>query len=166
MVTSLAHHTNLTAGDLERFMGLSVGFDRMFNRMMNSPTTQQDSGYPPYNIRKVDDYNYVIEIALAGFSERDIEVEVADGVISVRSKEDKDTDTPAERCFSKNQYVHRGIAQRSFSKSWTLSDDMIVNGAEFQNGLLNINLEKVVPDEKKPRIVPITVPNVIEHKKK
>ena len=159
MVTSLAHHTNLTAGDLERFMGLSVGFDRMFNRMMNSPTTQQDSGYPPYNIRKVDDYNYVIEIALAGFSERDIEVEVADGVISVRSKEDKDTDNT-------NQYVHRGIARRSFSKSWTLSDDMIVNGAEFQNGLLNINLEKVVPDEKKPRIVPITTPNVIEHKKK
>jgi len=157
MVT-LAHHTNFTAGDLERFMGLSVGFDSMFNRMMNFTPTQQDSGYPPYNIRKVDDYNYVIEIALAGFSERDIEVEVADGVISVRSKEDKDT--------AEAEYVHRGIARRSFSKSWTLSDDMIVNGAEFQNGLLNINLEKVVPDEKKPRIVPITVPNVIEHKKK
>jgi len=160
MVT-LAHHTNFTAGDLERFMGLSIGFDRMFNRMMNFPSTQQESGYPPYNIRKVDDYNYVIEIALAGFSERDIEVEVADGVISVRSLGEKgkqNLDTP--------DYVHRGIANRSFSKSWTLSDDMIVNGAEFQNGLLNINLEKVVPDEKKPRIVPITTPNVIEHKKK
>ena len=160
MVT-LAHHTNFTAGDLERFMGLSIGFDSMFNRMMNFPTTQQESGYPPYNIRKVDDYNYVIEIALAGFSERDIEVEVADGVISVRSLGEKgkqNLDTP--------DYVHRGIANRSFSKSWTLSDDMIVNGAEFQNGLLNINLEKVVPDEKKPRIVPITTPNVIEHKKK
>jgi len=160
MVT-LAHHTNFTAGDIERFMGLSIGFDSMFNRMMNFPTTQQESGYPPYNIRKVDDYNYVIEIALAGFSERDIEVEVADGVISVRSLGEKgkqNLDTP--------DYVHRGIANRSFSKSWTLSDDMIVNGAEFQNGLLNINLEKVVPDEKKPRIVPITTPNVIEHKKK
>ncbi len=160
MVT-LAHHTNFTAGDLERFMGLSVGFDSMFNRLMNFPTTQQESGYPPYNIRKVDDYNYVIEIALAGFSESDIEVEVADGVISVRSLGEKgkqNLDTP--------DYVHRGIANRSFSKSWTLSDDMVVNGAEFQNGLLNINLEKVVPEEKKPRIVPITTPNVIEHKKK
>ena len=155
MVT-LAHHTNFTAGDLERFMGLSVGFDSLFNRI---PTVaQQDNAYPPYNIRKVDDYNYVIEIALAGFSERDIEVEVADGVVSIRSKEDKDT--------VETEYVHRGIASRSFSRSWTLSDDMIVNGAEFQNGLLNINLEKVVPEEKKPRIVPITVPNVIEHKKK
>ena len=155
MVT-LAHHTNFTAGDLERFMGLSIGFDSLFDRI---PTVaQQDNGYPPYNIRKVDDYIYVIEIALAGFSERDIEVEVADGVISVRSKEDKDTDT--------TQYVPRGIARRSFARKWTLSDDMVVNGAEFQNGLLNINLEKVVPEEKKPRIVPITTPNVIEHKKK
>ena len=147
MVT-LAHHTNFTAGDLERFMGLSIGFDSMFNRMMNFPSTQQESGYPPYNIRKVDDYNYVIEIALAGFSESDIEVEVADGVISVRSKEDKDADT--------TQYVHRGIARRSFSKSWTLSDDIVVNRAEFNNGLLNISLEKVVPEEKKPRLIPIT----------
>ena len=157
MVT-LAHHTNFTAGDLERFMGLTVGFDTMFDRLMNFSPTQQESGYPPYNIRKVDDYNYVIEIALAGFSERDIEVEVADGVVSVRSKEDKDT--------VETEYVHRGIARRSFARKWTLSDDMIVNGAEFQNGLLNINLEKVVPEEKKPRIVPITIPNVIEHKKK
>ena len=155
MVT-LAHHTNFTAGDLERFMGLSIGFDSLFDRI---PTVaQQDNGYPPYNIRKVDDYIYVIEIALAGFSERDIEVEVADGVVSVRSKEDKDE--------AKTEYVHRGIARRSFARKWTLSDDMIVNGAEFQNGLLNINLEKVVPEEKKPRIVPITTPNVIEHKKK
>ena len=163
MVT-LAHHTNFTAGDIERFMGLSIGFDSMFNRMMNFPTTQQESGYPPYNIRKLDDYNYVIEIALAGFSELDIEVEVADGVISVRSKEDSNTvETVLEK---RREYVHRGIARRSFARKWTLSDDMIVNGAEFQNGLLNINLEKVVPDEKKPRIVPITTPNVIEHKKK
>ena len=154
----LSPHSPFTAGDLERFMGLTVGFDSMFNRLFSVPTETTSGGFPPYNIRKVDDYNYVIEIALAGFSESDIEVEVADGVISVRSKEDKDADT--------NQYVHRGIARRSFSKSWTLSDDMIVNGAEFQNGLLNINLEKVVPEEKKPRIVPITTPNVIEHKKK
>ena len=146
MVT-LAPHSPFTAGDLERFMGLSIGFDSMFNRLMNFPT-QQDSGYPPYNIRKVDEYNYVIELALAGFSESDIEVEVKDGTLSVRSKEDKSTD--------ESQYVHRGIARRSFSRTWTLSDDMIVKGAEFNNGLLNISLEKVVPEEKKPRLIPIT----------
>ena len=155
MVT-LAHHTNFTAGDLERFMGLSVGFDSLFNRIPLA--AQQDNAYPPYNIRKVDDYNYVIELALAGFSENDIEVEVADDTLSVRSKESNQT--------ADEQYVHRGIARRAFSRSWTLSEDMVVKGAEFQNGLLNINLEKVVPEEKKPRIVPITTPNVIEHKKK
>tara|TARA_B100001996_G_C18432450_1_gene505087 strand:+ start:116 stop:574 length:459 start_codon:yes stop_codon:yes gene_type:complete len=147
MVT-LAHHSSLTAGDLERFMGLSIGFDSMFNRVMNFPNTSQESGFPPYNIRKVDDYKYIIELALAGFSESDIEVEVADGTLTVRSKEDKSTD--------ENQYVHRGIAKRAFSKSWTLSDDIVVNSAEFNNGLLNISLEKVVPEEKKPRLIPIT----------
>ena len=156
-MVQLAHHSHFTAGDLERFMGLSVGFDSMFHRLMHSPT-QQDTGYPPYNIRKVDEYNYIIEIALAGFSEDDIEVEVADGTLTVRSKESKDT--------VEQQYVHRGIAKRIFSKAWTLSDDMIVKSAEFTNGLLNISLEKIVPEEKKPRIIPISSPSVIEHKKK
>ena len=156
MVT-LAHHSNFTAGDLERFMGLSVGFDSMFQRLMHSPT-QQDTGYPPYNIRKVDEYNYIIEIALAGFSEDDIEVEVADGTLTVRSTESKET--------AQQQYVHRGIAKRIFSKAWTLSDDMVVKSAEFTNGLLNISLEKIVPEEKKPRIIPKSTPTVIEHKKK
>ena len=156
---TLAHHTNFTAGDLERFMGLSVGFDSLFNRI---PTVaQQDNAYPPYNIRKVDDYNYVIEIALAGFSEKDVEVELTENVLSIRSIDEKgkqNLDTP--------DYVHRGIANRSFSRKFTLADDIIVRGAEFQNGLLNITLERVIPDEKKPRIIPITNPNVIEHKKK
>ena len=87
-----------------------------------------------------------------------IEVEVVDGTLTVRSKESKDT--------AEQQYVHRGIAKRIFSKAWTLSDDMIVKSAEFTNGLLNISLEKVVPEEKKPRIIPISSPSVIEHKKK
>jgi len=70
MVTSLAHHSNFTSGDLERFMGLSIGFDSMFNRLANFPQQPEGGAYPPYNIRKEDDYNFVIEIALAGFSEK------------------------------------------------------------------------------------------------
>ena len=159
MVT-LAPHTHFTAGDLDRFMGLSIGFDSMFNRLANFP--QQEGGaYPPYNIRKEDDYKFVIEIALAGFSEKDVEVELTENVLSIRSVDEKgkqNLDTP--------DYVHRGIANRSFSRKFTLADDIVVRGAEFQNGLLNITLERVIPDEKKPRIIPITNPNVIEHKKK
>jgi molecular chaperone IbpA len=161
MVTSLAHHTNFTAGDLERFMGLSIGFDSMFNRLANFPQQPEGGTYPPYNIRKEDDYKFVIELALAGFSEKDVEVELTENVLSIRSVDEKgkqNLDTP--------DYVHRGIANRSFSRKFTLADDIVVRGAEFQNGLLNITLERVIPDEKKPRMIPITNPNVIEHKKK
>jgi molecular chaperone IbpA len=160
MVT-LAHHTNFTANDLDRFMGLSIGFDSMFNRLANFPQQPEVGAYPPYNIRKEDDFNFVIELALAGFSEKDVEVELTENVLSIRSLSEKgkqNLDTP--------DYVHRGIANRSFSRKFTLADDIIVRGAEFENGLLNITLERVVPDEKKPRIIPITNPNVIEHKKK
>ncbi len=127
----------------------AVGYDRVFDQLQKYVQNNvQSSGFPPYNIRKEDDYKYVIELALAGFSESDIEVEVKDSTLTVRSKEDKGTD--------ESQYVHRGIAKRSFSRSWSLSDDMVVKGAEFNNGLLNISLEKVVPEEKKPRLIPIT----------
>jgi len=138
-------------------MGFTIGFDSLFERLFDMDTTR-DSGYPPYNIRKVNELQYTIELALAGFSENDIEVEVADGTLTVRSIESKDT--------ADSDYVHRGIARRAFSKAWTLSDDMVVKGAEFTNGLLNISLEKIVPEEKKPRIIPISSPSVIEHKKK
>ena len=85
MVTSLAHHSNFTAGDLDRFMGLSIGFDSMFNRLANFPQQPEGGAYPPYNIRKEDDYKFVIEIALAGFSEKDVEVELTENILSIRS---------------------------------------------------------------------------------
>ena len=140
------------------FKNLTVGFDSLFDQLSSLSDFEAPS-YPPYNIRKVDEYNYVIEVALAGFSEDDIEVEVADGILTVRSTEDKTSDD--------NKYVHRGIARRAFSRKWTLSDDMVVRGAEFQNGLLNISLEKVIPEEKKPRLIPIkNHSKVIDHKDK
>jgi len=160
-MVSLAPHSHFTSGDLDRFMGLSIGFDSMLDRLSNFPQQQDGGAYPPYNIRKEDDFNFVIELALAGFSEKDVEIELTENVLSIRSTGDKgkqNLDTP--------DYVHRGIANRSFSRKFTLADDIIVKGAEFENGLLNITLERVVPDEKKPRIIPITNPNVIEHKKK
>lgn len=159
-MVSLAPHSAFTANDLERFMGLSIGFDSMFNRLANFPQ-QENGSYPPYNIRKEDDFNFVIELALAGFSEKDVEIELTENVLSIRS-----TDERGKQNLDTPDYVHRGIANRSFSRKFSLADDIIVKGAEFENGLLNITLERVVPDEKKPRIIPITNPNVIEHKKK
>ena len=93
------------------------------------------------------DFNYVIEMALAGLSKDDLEVEVSDGTLSVRSKDKKDDEA--------GELLHRGISYRKFSRSWTLADDVVVNEAKMENGMLLIHLEHVVPEEKKPRLVKI-----------
>ena len=129
-------------------MGLTVGFDTFFDRLFDMDSTR-DSGYPPYNIRKLNEVQYVIEVALAGFSKDDIEVEVTDGKLVIRSTEDKEGESQSD------SFVHKGIAKRAFSRSFTLSDDIIVKGADLKDGMLNIDLEKVIPEEKKPRLIPI-----------
>ena len=143
----LARHSAFTPQDLQKMMGFSVGFDSVFDRFFDMDTTR-DSGYPPYNIRKINEAQYVIEIALAGFSKDDIEIEVTEGNLAVRSKKEEETN-------GDDSFVHKGIAKRSFLRSWTLSDDIIVKGADLKDGMLIINLEKVIPDEKKPRLIQI-----------
>ena len=124
----------------------AVGYDKMFDNLSryvdNSVTS---TGFPPYNIRKEGDYHYVIEMALAGFSKEDIEVEVADGTLSVRS--DKKDDAADN--------LYRGISFRKFNRKFTLSDDIVVNDAALDNGMLTINLERIVPEEKKPRLIEV-----------
>ena len=144
---TLARHSAFTPQDLQKMMGFSVGFDSIFDRFFDMDTTR-DSGYPPYNIRKINEAQYVIEIALAGFSKDDIEVELTEGTLAVRSKKEEETN-------GDDSFVHKGIAKRSFLRSWTLSDDIIVKGADLKDGMLIINLEKVIPDEKKPRLIQI-----------
>ena len=143
----LARHSAFTPQDLQKMMGFSVGFDSVFDRFFDMDLTR-DSGYPPYNIRKINEAQYVIEIALAGFSKEDIEVEVTEGNLTIRSKEEKETDED-------ESFVHKGIAKRSFLRSFTLSDDIIVKGADLKDGMLIIDLEKVIPEEKKPRLIQI-----------
>ena len=143
----LARHSAFTPQDFQKAMGFSIGFDSLFDRLFDMDTTR-DSGYPPYNIRKVNELQYVIELALAGFSKDDIEVEVTEGNLAIRSKEEKETD-------GDESFVHKGIAKRSFLRSFTLSDDIIVKGADLKDGMLIIDLEKVIPEEKKPRLIQI-----------
>ena len=126
----------------------AVGFDRMFDRLHDHYALHQtNSGFPPYNIRKEGDYNFVIELALAGLSQDDLEIEVADGTLTVRSVEKKQENG--------GELLHRGISYRQFSRSWTLADDVVVNDAKMENGMLMVHLERVVPDEKKPRMIKI-----------
>jgi molecular chaperone IbpA len=127
----------------------AVGFDRQFNRLNDYIKHQhQSTGFPPYNIQKVKDFEYEIEMALAGFSKEDIEVEVADGVLTVRSvKENDDVDD--------EWTLHRGISYRKFNRKFTLADDIVVNNAKLENGLLKISLEQIIPEEKKPRLITV-----------
>ena len=125
----------------------AVGFDRIFDNLSRyAADNVQSTGFPPYNIRKEGDYNYVIEMALAGFGKKDIEVEVADGTLSVRSvKENSEDDST----------VYRGISYRRFERKFTMADDIVVNGAKLENGMLTVDLERVVPEEKKPRLISV-----------
>ena len=148
MVQFRASHVPMNYGDIEKALGFSIGFDSMFDRLLG-PSTQHVSnsqGYPPYNIRKEGDTKYFIELAVAGLSEDDLEVELKESVLEIRSKQSTEDEA---------NYVHRGIAKRSFQRSFTLSDDIVVKGCGLVNGMLTVELEKVIPEEKRARLIPI-----------
>ena len=130
----------------------SVGFDSIFeefDRLLES-TERYNSNYPPYNIHKLSDNDYKIEVALAGFSKEDIELELKDSTLTIRNK-------TKEKVINdeSNGVIHKGISTRQFERSFTISEDIKVKNAELKNGLLNIDLERIVPEEKKPRLISI-----------
>ena len=143
-----AAHVPMNFGDFEKALGFSIGFDSMFDRLLggNMQHVTNSQGYPPYNIRKEGETKYFIEVAVAGLSEDDLEVELKEGTLSIRSKQSTEDES---------DYVHRGIAKRQFERSFTLSDDIIVQGCGLVNGLLRVELEKVIPEDKKSRFIPI-----------
>ena len=131
----------------EQAMNLTIGFDSMFERLFGDMSNFHQSnagGYPPYNLKKDGD-NYFIEIAVAGLSESDIKVNVEDGVLTVESSSGS----------SNEEFLYQGIAKRAFKRSWTLSDDVIVKDASLQDGMLTISMERIIPEEKKARSIPI-----------
>ena len=126
----------------------AVGYDRIFDQLqLYAKNNLQSQGFPPYNIQKGGDYTYTIEMALAGFGKEDITVELAENTLSVRS--DKKAEPEDEHTY------HRGISYRKFDRKFTLADDIVVTGANLENGLLCIDLERVVPEEKKPRLIEV-----------
>ena len=118
----------------------SVGFDDLFDHFNNQLEIKQTSSYPPYNINRIDDLNYQIEMALAGFSKNDIEIKYSDNQLTIKSIESEDKD--------EKETLHRGISKRKFSRAFTLAEDIKVNGAELKDGMLLIELEKIVPEER------------------
>ena len=138
---------NLTTLDKNKFIPYSIGFDNLFDRLFDMDL-ESSSSYPPYNISKVDDNNYIIEMALAGFNKDDIEIELADSELTVRSKKREDSNKDVN-------LIHQGISHRSFNRKFTLSEEILVKNAEMKNGMLIIKLEKFIPENKKPKLINI-----------
>ena len=147
----------MTSKDLSIFNSLrpfSIGFDDMFDQfesMLGNGNLSMQSNYPPYNIRKTGKDAYSIEVALAGFNKKDVEVEFEDNLLTVRTKQINKSDDKNED----GEIIHKGISQRQFARSFTIADDVKVNGAELKDGLLTIACERILPDHKKKRLIEI-----------
>ena len=140
--------TNKALSIFNQLRPLSVGFDDMFDHfesMFDVPTIN----YPPYNIVKTGDNKFNIEVALAGFNKKDINVTSENNMLTIESKQDeksKDKD---------GEVIHKGISKRYFKRSFTIADDVEVKGAELKDGLLKVSMEKIIPDAKKLKTIDI-----------
>ena len=143
----LAQYTNW-----EPFKPFSIGFDNLFNDFDRMLTFNSSSinHYPPYNIRKLNDTDYIIELAVAGFGKKDIEVKSVENTLTIKS-----VDKKQEVLDKDESVIHQGISKRSFTRSFTIADDVVVKGADLKDGLLSVKLERIIPDEKKPKIIDI-----------
>ena len=131
-----------------RLRPFTIGFDEIFDTFETLSTSNTFSNsYPPYDIVKVDDYKYNVELAVAGFSKDDIQVDYADNTLTIESKK--------ETKEEEDKFIHKGISKRYFKRSFTIADDVVVNGAELKDWLLTIELEKILPEGKKPKTIEI-----------
>ena len=130
---------------------MSVGFDSVFDHFesMFNESPSLHTNYPPYNILKTDEHSYVIELAVAGFSKKDIKVTVENGVLTVESDREGNAESSGQ------EIIHRGISKRYFKKSFSISDDVEIRGAELKDGLLRISMEKIIPESRKRKEINI-----------
>ena len=131
--------------DFDKFF---VGFDEQFNRLakLHDDITKNIPNYPPYNIKKTGENTYIIEMAVAGFAKQDIEIEFADDKLIVKGNtSDDDSD-----------YLFKGIAGRNFTRTFALNDQIEIKGAELFNGMLQIALERIIPEHKKPKKIEVS----------
>ena len=125
-----------------------IGFDRMAGLIDNAAKLSTTNSYPPYNIVQVSEDDYMIELAIAGFSETDLDLETHENALTVIG-------TKAANETAEGEYIHRGIAERGFERRFQLADHVIVTGASMENGLLRVTLKRELPDAMKPRKISI-----------
>ena len=141
--------------DFDKFF---VGFDDQFNRIakMHDDLTKNIPNYPPYNIKKIGDSTYVIELAVAGFAKQDIEIELADGKMIVKGNVTTDEDD--------SNFLFKGIAARNFTRTFALDDQIEIKNAEMFNGMLQVFLERIIPEHKKPKKIEVKDPSTPKQK--
>lgn len=127
-----------------------IGYDYLRERFHDMEAANGSSNYPPYNIIKHDEEHWSIELAVAGFKRSELNVELANGVLSVSANSETSEIEPEAL------YVHRGLAKRAFTRKWTLAEDVVVQDATLIDGVITIHLERIVPEEKKPRKIEIS----------
>ncbi len=127
-----------------RTFPFAIGFDRTF-QLLERASQAPSVNYPPYNIVKKDDEHFTIELAVAGFSKKDISIKKEKEVLSVEGKKDD----------SNQEYVHRGLASREFRRSFTLADDVEIVGAQLLDGILSVDMKRVIPEADKPQLIKI-----------
>jgi len=148
----------MTTIDLTPLYRNSIGFDRMGSLLDHALRSQKDStGFPPYDIETMGDDRYAITLAVAGFDDEELDIQVENGVLRVRGKKADDSE--------EKSYLYRGIANRSFERKFNLADHIEVTGANLKNGLLTISLVKEIPEAMKPRSIAIASAGAtLEHK--
>ena len=141
--------------DFDKFF---VGFDDQFNRIakMHDDLTKNIPNYPPYNIKKIGDSTYVIELAVAGFAKQDIEIELADGKMIVKGNVTTEEDD--------SNFLFKGIAARNFTRTFALDDQIEIKNAEMFNGMLQVFLERIIPEHKKPKKIEVKDPSTPKQK--
>lgn len=144
----MLHKLNYDPFSFSKQFNTTVGFEPILKKLAEiSDTMPKIPTYPPYNIRKVDENKYVIELAVAGFGKQDLEIEIQDGTLKIAGNvQNEDTD---------DNYIFKGIAARAFTRSFTLADTVEVKNADLINGMLKIWLERFIPEDKKPKKINI-----------
>jgi molecular chaperone IbpA len=143
--------------DLSPLYRSTVGFDRLFSMLDQSAGLDGGTSYPPYNIERTSENGYRITVAVAGFGEKDVSIEVKENTLTIRGEKTED------RAEKKAEFLHQGIAARAFERRFQLADYVQVVGASLENGLLHVDLLREIPEAKKPRLIPInagTAPQV------
>ena len=143
--------TNKSLSIWKELRPFSVGFDNIFDHFNLHLDNTRTVNYPPYNINKIDEFNWQIQMALAGFGKKDINITTADNQLTVESVKDKETKDVEDN----DGLLFKGISKRQFKKAFTLADEVKVISAELKDGMLLIDMEKIVPEEKKPKTIKI-----------